>query len=121
LKKNANIVGFIVLLILVVFVSGCTTSNNITSSNQSSKNVIIQIISDSSWNGTLTYNGIEYNITGTKNRNYNLGNNPGAVTIYLKTNNNTGNLTVQLLQGTNIIQTQNISSNQGFVNITHNF
>ena len=104
MKKNASIV-FIGLLILVVFVSGCTNSNN-TTSNQSSKNVIIQITSNSQWNGTLTYNGIDYNINGSKNKNYNLGNNPGVVNIYLKKNNDTGNLTVQLLQGTNIIETQ---------------
>jgi outer membrane lipoprotein-sorting protein len=119
MKKNASIIGFICLLVLVVFVSGCTSNN--TTSNQSSQDVIVQITSNSPWNGTLTYNGTEYNITGTKNKNYNLGPNPGHVAIYLKKNNDTGNLTVQLLQGTNVIQTQSISSRQEVVSISHNF
>ncbi len=52
MKKNANITGFIGLLILVVFVSGCTTNN--TTSSQTGQDVIIQITSNSPWNGTLT-------------------------------------------------------------------
>ena len=34
MEKNASIMGIIGLLILIVFVSGCTTNNN-TTSNQS--------------------------------------------------------------------------------------
>jgi len=119
MKKNANIIGFISLLVLVVFVSGCTSSNNMTS-NQTS-NVSVQINSTTPWNGTLTYNGTDHKINGTTNSNYNLGTTPGTVTIYLKNDNGTGNSTVQLLQGDKVIQTQTTSENQQTVTISHNF
>ena len=121
MKKNVSIMGIISLLILIVFVSGCTTSNNSTS-NQSGQDVIININSNSQWNGTLTYNGINYNINGSKNKNYNLGKTPGSVKIDLQKNNDVGgNLTVQLLQGRNIIENQTTSTNHEIINISHNF
>jgi len=119
LKKNASIIGILGLLVLVVFVSGCTSSNN-SSSNQS-QNVTVQINSNSAWNGTITYSGTDHNVNGTGNSTYNLGTAPGAVTIYLKNDNNTGNLTVQLIQGTKIIQNQSTSATQEVISISHNF
>jgi predicted component of type VI protein secretion system len=119
MEKNASIIGFIGLLVLVLFVSGCTSSNN-TTSNQTS-NVTVQITSNTPWNGTLTYNGTDHKINGTNNSNYNLGAAPGSVTIYLKNDNGTGNSTVQLLQGNTVIQTQTTSENQQTVTISHNF
>jgi hypothetical protein len=121
MKKNSHIIGFITLLLLVVFMSGCTTTSNNTTSNQSNQNVIVQITANSPWNGTLIYNGTNYKINGTKNQNYNLGKTPGDVNIYLNKHNDTGNLTVQLLQGSNIIQTKTISSQQEFIDIKQNF
>lgn len=121
MKNNANIICFIYLIILVVFVSGCTTNNN-TSSDQNSPDVIIQITSNSPWNGTLTYNSTNYIINGTKNKNYNLGSTTGAVKIDLQKNNDVGgNLTVKLLQGRKTIETQSTSPNQEVVTISHNF
>lgn len=119
MKKNASIIGFLGLLILVVFVSGCTSSNNSTT-NQSS-NVTVQITSNSPWNGTITYNGTDHKVNGTSNSTYNLGTSPGAVTIYLDNINGAGNSTVQLLQGDKVIQTQTASENQQTVSISHNF
>ena len=118
MKKNAIIIGILSLLVLVVFVSGCTSSNN--TSNQTS-NVTVQINSSTPWNGTITYSGTDHNINGTGNSNYNLGISPGAVTIYLKNDNGTGNSTVQLIQGNNVIQTQTTSVTQQTVTISHNF
>ena len=119
MKKKASIIGFVGLLVLVVFVSGCTSSNN-SSSNQS-QNVTVQINSNSAWNGTITYSGTDHNVSGTGNSNYNLGTAPGAVTIYLKNDNTTGNLTVQLIQSTKIIQNQSTSATQEVISISHNF
>ena len=119
MEKNASIIGLIGLLLLVVFVSGCTSSYN-TTSNQTS-NVSVQINSTTPWNGTITYNGTDHKINGTGNSNYNIGATPGAVTVYLKNNNGTGNSTVQLLQGDKVIQTQTTSENQQTVTISHNF
>ena len=117
MKKNASLIGILGLLVLVVFVSGCTSN---TTSNQTS-NVSVQINSTTPWNGTLTYNGTDHKVNGTNNTNYNLGTTPGAVTIYMENNNGTGNLTVQLLQGDKVIQTQTTSADQKVVSISHNF
>jgi|GEM_PF-3013543 len=120
MKRNPQIICFIGFLVLIVFVSGCTTSDN-TTSNQSNQNVIVQITSNTQWNGTLIYNGATYAINGTKNKNYNLGKTPGDVKIFINKYNDTGNLTVQLLQGSNIIQTKSISSHKDLVDIRHTF
>ena len=117
--KNAGIIIFMGLMILIVSVSGCITNNN--TSNQSSQDVEIQIITNSPWNGTLTYSNKDYNITGERGKKYNLGRNPGHVAIYIKKNKDTENLTVQLIQGRNIIQTQTIYSSQEVINLTYNF
>jgi len=85
-----------------------------------SMNVIVQITSNS-MNGTLTYNGTDYNISGSKIKiifryhSY-------AVKIDLQKNNNVGgNLTVRLLQGRKIIEIQSTSANQEVVTTSHNF
>jgi len=117
--KNAVIIIFMGLLVLIVSISGCITNNN--TSNQSSQDVEIEIITNSPWNGTLTHSGTDYNITGERGKKYNLGPNPGHVAIYVKKNKDTGNLTVQLIQGRNIIQTQTISSSQEVINLTYDF
>ena len=114
-----KILSVISLLVLVVIISGCTSSSN-TTSNQTS-NVSAQINSTTPWNGTLTYSGEDHQVNGTGNANYNLGTSPGAVTIYLKNDNGTGNSTVQLLQGDKVIQTQSTSETQQVVSVSHNF
>ncbi len=57
MEKNASIIGFIGLLVLVVFFSGCTSNN--TTSNQIG-DVMVQISANNPWNGTLTYIHQEY-------------------------------------------------------------
>lgn len=118
--KNASIICFIGLLVLVIFVSGCNSKN--TTSNQSG-DVRVQINSNDQWNGTLKHNGVDYNISGGSNieKNYNLGPNPGHVEIYIKKFDDKGNLTARLLQGTKVIETQSISLRRDAVNISHDF
>ncbi|BDZ69557.1 hypothetical protein [Methanobacterium petrolearium] len=117
MKKIMGIIP--VVLVLVVLASGCTSSSNNTS-NQSSSNVTLQIYSNSTWIGDYGYKNGDMQINGTGNAKYNLGPNPGTVTVSLE-NNGTGTLTVQLLQGGNVIQTQSTSDNQGVVNINKEF
>jgi hypothetical protein len=119
MKKTAGILGILGILVLVVFVSGCTSSNNSTT-NQSNQNVSVMVNSNTSWNGTITYNGSDHNVSGTGNKNYTLGTSPGTVTVYMK-NNNSGQLTVELLQGTKVIQNQSTSVSQEVVSLSHNF
>jgi hypothetical protein len=59
-------------------------------------------------------------INETGNATYNLGTNPGHVVVGLQNTGN-GNLSVQLLQGGNIVEIQTTSQNNGFVKIDHKF
>jgi uncharacterized protein YxeA len=119
MKKIA--IGIVSILILVVLASGCTSYNNNTTSNQSSSNVTVQVSSNSSWNGTLAYNNGTHIINGNDSATYNLGPKPGAVTVSLEKTGSSGTLTLQLLKGGNILQTQSTSATHGIVTISNTF
>jgi ABC-type Fe3+-hydroxamate transport system substrate-binding protein len=116
MKKIAGII--IAILVLVVLASGCTSSSNSTSG--SSSNVTVQIISNNAWAGDISYTNGDMQINGTGNATYNLGANPGHVVVGLQNTGN-GNLTVQLLQGGNVVEMQSTSENMGFVKIDHKY
>ncbi|OEC86958.1 MULTISPECIES: hypothetical protein [Methanobacterium] len=122
-----KIVGIILAIsILVVFASGCTSSNNMSNnssngtSNQNNSNVTLQITADGPWTGDYAYTNGDMQINGTGNANYNLGLNPGHVTVSIENKGN-GTLTVQLLRGGNVVQTQSTSESMGIVNIDQKF
>ncbi|MCZ3366961.1 MULTISPECIES: hypothetical protein [Methanobacterium] len=129
MKKIA--VGLIALLILITFVSGCTSSNNSTANNssaqnnssmQKNQNVTLKINSDGSWNGKLTYKNGTQTINGTGNVTYDLGQNPGNVSVSVhKTDKNSGTITVQLFKGGNVTIYQSTTSNEGTVSLNYNF
>ncbi|MCE7699068.1 MAG: hypothetical protein K8E24_009675 [Methanobacterium paludis] len=115
--KKIAIVG-VVILVLVVLVSGCTSYNN-TTSNQTS-GLTLQVISNNSWNGTLADSNGTQNISGNGNATYNLGQTPGAVTASLQNNGN-GNLTVELVtKNGNIAGSESTSAYHGIVTLKPN-
>ena len=116
--RKLEIIIFVILIIVVIVAA--VTFNGKNTSNQSVSNVTLQIISTGSWNGEYAYHSGNQMINGSGDALYNLGPNPSHVTASL-TNDGNGTLFVQLLQGTNIIQTQNTTVNQGTVNIDHKF
>ena len=122
------------ILLLVVFASGCTSNNNSTgntSSNQNSStmqnnsntqnnsNVTVQINADSSWTGTLAYNGGTQVINGNGNATYNLGSNPGSISITLRKTSDNGTLSVQIIKNGNVVVNQSTSGSQGNINISY--
>ena len=125
------VIGLIALLILVTFVSGCTSSNNSTANNSSSQNnsgmqsnesVTLKINSDGQWNGTLSYKNGTQTINGTGNAIYNLGQNPGKVSVTVqKTGKKNGTITLQLFKGGNVTIYQSTTSNQGTISLNYNF
>jgi protein involved in sex pheromone biosynthesis len=127
MKKIA--IGLIAIVVLVTFASGCTNNNNSTGNNssvqnnssmQNDQNVTLQINSNSSWNGTLSYKNGTQNINGSGSATYDLGQNPGNVTVNLqKTGNDNGIITLQLLKGGTIIVYQSTTSNQGTVSLSY--
>ncbi len=129
MKKIA--VGLLAILILVILVSGCTSSSNSTLTNsssqnnsgmQSNQNVTLKINSDGPWNGTMSYKNGTQNINGTGNTIYDLGQNPGKVSVTVrKTGNKNGTITLQLFKGGNITIYQSTTSNQGIISLNYNF
>ena len=129
MKKIA--IGLMAILIVVTFVSGCTNSNNSTTNNsssqnnsgmQSGENVTLKINSDGQWNGTLSYKNGTRTINGTGDATYNLGQNPGKVSVTVqKTGNKNGTITLQLFKGGNVTIYQSTTSNQGTISLNYNF
>ena len=119
MKKIA--IGLISIMVMVVLVSGCTSYNNNTynTSNQTS-GLILQVISNNSWNGTLADSNGTQNISGNGNATYNLGQTPSAVTVSLQNNGN-GNLTVELVtKNGNIAGSESTSTYHGIVTLKPN-
>lgn len=129
MKKIA--IGLMAILILITFASGCTSYNNQTwnnssaqnnSSMQANQNITLQIKSDGSWNGTLSYKNGTKSINGTGDATYNLGQNPGNIKVTVqKTGNNSGTIILQLFKGGNVTVHQSTTSNPGTVSLNYNF
>ena len=115
------------LLVLAIFVSGCTNPGNNTTqptnnSNQSNSSIIVQINSTGSWNGDIASTHGDQIVNGTGNALYNLGTNPGNVVVTITKNaSNMSNLTVQIIQGGNIIANGSTSAVNGTVKVSHRF
>ena len=116
---NKNIIILFMILILIV-IGIAFAVNTTTTANHGGSNVTLQIQSNSSWTGNYAYHDGNLMINGTGNAVYNLGSNPGHVTVTL-TNTGTGTLTVQLLQGGNIVESQSTQESQGIINLDNKF
>ena len=126
MKKIA--IGLIAIVVLVTFASGCTNNNSTgnnssvqnNSSMQNDQNVTLRINSNSSWNGTLSYKNGTQNINGSGSATYDLGQNPGNITVNLqKTGNDNGTITLQLLKGGTVVVNQSTNSNHGTVSLSY--
>ena len=124
MKKIAGII--LAILMLVVFASGCTSGNNTSTnnssdvSNQSNSSVMLQITANGPWIGDYAYTNGDMQINGTGNASYDLDHNPGHVTVSVENKGN-DTLTIQLLRGGSVVQTQSTSDNMGVVNIDQKF
>jgi len=126
--------------LLVISASGCINQSNNstgnssqgqnanqtqgTSANNSSfaTNVVVTVAYQGSWNGTISDNAGNRTVHGISNSNYNLGPNPGTVSVtFQKTDNSTFPLRVQILQGHNVIESQDTNESFGVVSISHVF
>ena len=112
----------VLVLVLVVFASGCTSNNSNNNSSNQSGNVSIKIISNTTWGGQYAYTNGHSVINGTGNATYNLGTNPGKVTVTAQNNaTNNSTIIVQLLQGSNVVASQTNSSEYPVVSVEYNF
>jgi hypothetical protein len=122
----------------VIFASGCTnTQNNSTGNNTNqspntsqsgannssfASNVLISVSYQGTWNGTISDKTGNRTVHGTSSNTYNLGQNPGTVSVtFRKTDNSTLPLLVQILQGNKVIESQSTNESFGAVSISHVF
>ncbi len=92
------------------------------SANTSAGNVVINVNYQGTWNGTISDNTGNRTVQGNANNRYNLGPNPGTVSVtFRKTDNSTQLLLVQIIQGNKVIESQSTNETFGVVSITHVF
>ena len=138
MSRISKCLSIIFIFLLVIFASGCVnTQNNSTGNNtnqspntsQSGANnssfasdVIVTVAYQGTWNGTISDKTGNRTVHGTANNNYNLGPNPGSVSVnFQKTDNSTLPLRVRILQGNNVIESQSTNESLGVVSISHIF
>lgn len=121
------------ILLLVIFASGCIFNNPANNTSQGpntsqsgannssfASDVIVTIAYQGTWNGTLSDNSGSRTIQGNANNIYNLGPNPGTVSVTIqKTGNDNLPLTVQILRGSNAIQTSSTNAPNGVISISY--
>ena len=147
---NISILGVIGILVLVVFASGCTSSdNNTTMSNSSSSNGQssqsnqptssssngeVKVIATGPWMGQIMDSSGSRSVSGTGSQTFQLAQNPGMVTVSFSKDNtkdqsnngtvipDTTALTVQITDSNgNVLATQTTTADAGNVATSHQF
>lgn len=120
---------------MVIFTSGCVNNSNSTGNNSSAQinpatqnnsslnsDIVIVVSYQGTWNGNISDISGNRTVQGTGNARYNLGKNQTSVTAnFQKLGNDNLQLRVQLLNGTNVIESQTNSIPFGSVSINRNF
>ncbi len=128
------------IFLLVVSASGCLNlPNNSTGNNSQGQNasqssntsgvnnssapdVVVTVAYQGTWNGTISDNTGNITADGSANNRYNLGPNPGMVSVtFQKTDNSTNILLVQIIQGNSVVERQSTNDPFGVVSISHVF
>lgn len=115
---------------MIVIISGCVT-NNSTNSNSSAQNnsstqnnppntdIIVVVSYQGTWNGTISDNSGNRTVQGTANGRFNLGKNQTSVNAtFQKQGNDDLPLLVEILNGTDVIESQSNSNPFGTVSIS---
>jgi hypothetical protein len=146
-----GIFGIIGILILVVFISGCVSSDNNTTTNSSSSSngqstqstqsasssgtAMIKIIGSGAWSGDIGDSSGSKTVSGSGSQSFPLAQDPGFVTAsFSKTLTNdatdsngdsipdTSTLTVQIIdQNGNVVATQSTSADGGLASTSYQF
>lgn len=137
-KFNLGILGMLGILVLVVFASGCTSSDNGTTSNQqsptnsssspsssssssssSSDSVNAVINYSGEWSGAVADSTGTRTISGSGTKTINLGSITGAVAVNAqKQDAGSGTLTLSITSGGKTLATQSTSSQYGVVQVS---
>ena len=138
MSRISKYLSVLFIFLLVIFASGCVnTQNNSTGNNTNqspntsqsgannssfASNIIVVVSYQGTWNGTISDNTGNKTVHGTANNRYNLGPNPGSVSVnFQKTDNSTLPLLVRIMQGNTVIESQSTNESFGVVSISHVF
>ena len=144
-----GILGIMVILILIVFASGCVSSSDNNSSSSSSNgqtnsqsgqsasstgNPVVKISASGAWTGNIADSAGSKSVDGSGYQTIPLPLNPGSVAVTFQKDNSkdvivngtimpdTSTLTVQLVdKDGNIVATQSTSADAGVVTVSHTF
>jgi hypothetical protein len=125
-KKIALLI--IPILVLVIFASGCTSSNTTSTdtgdndytstSNSDSGNTIIKIITNEEWSGSVGADSNTRSIDGTGNHQENMGSVNIVSASIQKQTNSTGMLKVQIVKNGEVIKEESTTAEYGVVTIS---
>jgi hypothetical protein len=115
-KNKYLVIGAIAVVLIVLF--GCAISGFLSA--PSHKPISIEISYSGPWTGSIGDGDGQRSIAGTGSRAYDMG--EGIVTAVIqKGNDDSFMLTVQILEGDNVVETQTTNSPYGVVSVSHNF
>lgn len=115
-KNKYLVIGAIVVVLILFF--GCALSGLL--SGPSHKPVSIEISYGGPWEGSIGDSDGQRSVSGNGPRSYDMSGGI-VVAVIQKSNDSTGTLTVQILEGDNAVETQSTSAAYGVVSVSHNF
>lgn len=117
-SKKIMPIGLVAIVCFVVVISGCTSSNNSTSS--SNDNAKVEVATSVAWNGTITDQTGTRSINGDGAQTIDLGSVSGVVSANAQKKDNSANpLTISIYSKEgNIIAINSTSDQQGVAQVS---
>jgi hypothetical protein len=118
------------ILVLVILTSGCTSSNTTStsgnnystssssSSGGSSGNVVVKIITNEEWSGSVGADSNTRSIDGTGNHQENMGSPDIVSAVIQKETNSTGMLKVQIVKDGQVVKEESTTAEYGVVSVS---
>ncbi|HML06412.1 MAG TPA: hypothetical protein VK426_11605 [Methanobacterium sp.] len=137
MKISTKYLAVMLLLSIVIFASGCVNNNvnntnnssqntssppmNTTNNSSAGSNITVLVSYQGTWNGTISDSSGNQTVEGDGNGRFNLGNQSSVSVNFQKLGNDSLQMEVDVLNGTNIIERQTTTSPQGNITISKNF
>ena len=94
---------------------------NTTNNSSSTSNITVSVIYQGAWNGTISDSSGNRTVEGDGNGRFNLGNQSSISIDFQKLGNDSLQMEVDILNGTNIIERQTTTIPFGNITISKNF
>jgi hypothetical protein len=115
-KNKYLVIGAIVIIFIVFF--GCALSGLMSPAPH--KAISIEISYNGSWTGSIGDSGGQRSVSGTGARSYDMSGGI-VVAVIQKDDDSTKTLTVQILEGSDVVEVQSTAAAYGVVSTSHNF